>query len=161
MMAVCLRYTGNTHDAKDILQQGFLRIFENISELNESAALEGWMKRIMVNASLDFLRRQKSGIVTIDFSVDYVLETQGHGMEPDDGFDEDDGVSKEDIMEAIKTLPDSYRTVFNLYVIEGMTHGEISKILNVSEGTSKSNLSKARAKLQDILKKDELKARYA
>ena len=70
-------------------------------------------------------------------------------------------ITEEDIIEAIQSLPDSYRTVFNLFVIEGMTHGEISKILNVSEGTSKSNLSKARIKLQEILKKDELKARYA
>jgi len=162
MMSICLRYTGSTHDAKDIIQLGFLKIFEKLPELHDYSSAEGWMKRIMVNSALDFLRRRNSGIITVNPATEEALEWHSGGQSFDVELEGNTGITESDILEAIQELPEAYRTVFNLFVIEGMTHDEISEILEISSGTSKSNLSKARKRLQEqLLKKNEINAKYA
>ena len=150
MLAVCVRYISNKADAEEVMIDGFMRVFDKISQFREEGSFEGWMRRIMVTESLMFLRRTKSwrqevsieGIVT---EVDYQWA--------------DDQLSTDELLRLISQLPDGYRTIFNLYAIEGYSHAEIAEMLGVTEGTSKSQLSRARALLQQGVKK--LEQQYA
>jgi RNA polymerase sigma factor (sigma-70 family) len=143
MLGVCLRYARNRQEAEEILQEGFLRVFTYINKFKGSGSLEGWVRKIMVNSALSRYRNK--------FHLQPVirLETLGH-----DAPGETDIVSDFDAKELIvlvQTLPAGYRIVFNLYVFEGFKHREIAEALGISEGTSKSNLSDARAYLQKAL----------
>lgn len=149
MLGVCARYAANIDEAKDFAQEAFVIIFNKIVDYEGSGSFEGWMRRIMVNKSIDFLRRQKK----VTFSID-----KYEGYEPEDTEEDEDesmysGISKEQIAQAIQKLPPAYRAVFNLYAIDGLTHNEIADELGISAGTSKSNLAKARAKLKKSLRK--------
>ncbi|MBC7873118.1 MAG: sigma-70 family RNA polymerase sigma factor [Ferruginibacter sp.] len=143
MLGVCLRYARNREEAEEILQEGFLRVFTYINKFKGSGSLEGWVRKIMVNCALSRYRNK--------FHLQPVigLETLGY-----DAPGETDIVSDFDAKELIvlvQTLPAGYRIVFNLYVFEGFKHREIAEALGISEGTSKSNLSDARAYLQKAL----------
>lgn len=144
MFRVCMRYLRHEQDAEEILMNGFLKFFKGLAqfEYRDDDGLEAWLKRIMVNEALMHLRQQKN-VPTLS-SSDQNEETLS--ITPDYSID------AEEIYEAILQLPTGYRTVFNLYVIEGYKHDEIAQQLNISEGTSKSQLSKARAMLQQLLK---------
>ena len=153
MMAVCRRYTRNDDQAKDILQDGFIKVFKNIDRFNFQGSFEGWVRRIVVNTAIDFTRKAKN---------DYLLMNEGQKIEDyeNDLLDESDEEEYEspfkvaDVISGMEQLSNAYRTVFNLYVFENFSHQEIADALNISVGTSKSNLAKARANLKKILNKE-------
>ena len=140
---VALRYVLHAQDAEEVLMTGFLKFFKGLKnfEYRDDNGLETWLKRIVVNEALMHLRQQKSLPIIEDFHQ----HEEAISLKPDYSID------AEAIYAAILELPLGYRTVFNLYVIEGYTHAEIADQLNISEGTSKSQLSKARAALQQLL----------
>ena len=141
LYAVCLQYSGNNEEARDILQEGFIKIFENLSTYKNEGSFEGWMRRITVNTALEKFR-SRNNLYKVD-DIDQIPE-------PDAEPDNQDyaGLEAADLLDIIRELPPKYRMVFNLYAIEGYSHKEISEMINISEGTSKSNLSRARAILQ-------------
>ncbi len=144
MYAICLRYSGNEDDAKDILQEGFIKIFQKITQYKGSGSFEGWMRKIIVNTAL-LKYRDKYFLYTTSDDESYItLEHNENAL---------DSLSAQDLLSIIKQLSPQYRTVFNLFAIEGYSHKEISELLNISEGTSKSNLARARGILQQKIKK--------
>ncbi len=142
LMAICLRYAGNEEDAMDILHEGFIKIFKNIHRYQSGTSLFAWMRRIMVNAAIDFYRK------AIRRRVESIEQAQQISSSDADAISQ---FSEKEIMAAIQQLSPAYRTVFNLNVIEGYTHKEIGEMLEITESTSRSNLVKARLKLRDIL----------
>jgi RNA polymerase sigma-70 factor (ECF subfamily) len=141
LYAVCLQYSGNDEEARDILQEGFIKIFENLNHYKYEGSFDGWVRRIMVNTALEKYRG-KHNLYRVD-DIDQIPE-------PDAEPDNEDyaGLEARDLMEIIRELPPRYRIVFNLFAIEGYSHKEISDMMSISEGTSKSNLSRARVILQ-------------
>lgn len=141
LYAVCLQYSSNNEEARDILQEGFIKIFENLASYKHEGSFDGWMRRITVNTALEKYRSRNSL---------YRVEDIDQVPEPDAEPDNQDyaGLEAADLLDIIRELPPKYRMVFNLYAIEGYSHKEISDMINISEGTSKSNLSRARAILQ-------------
>lgn len=146
MLAVCTRYCANRDDAEEVMLDGFMRVFEKIEQFREEGSFEGWIRRVMVTESLMFLRKAKQWRQEV--SIDEVV------VEPDYEW-ADTAVNESDLMRLVNQLPDGYRTIFNLYAIEGYAHAEIAEMLGISEGTSKSQLSRARMMLQTNLKKME------
>lgn len=145
LYAVCLQYSGNDEEARDILQESFIKIFENLIHYKNEGSFEGWMRRIVVNTALEKYR-SKHLLYRVD-DIDTIPE-------PDATPETDDysGLEAKDLLEIIRELTPKYRMVFNLYAIEGYSHKEISRMINISEGTSKSNLSRARMILQKRVK---------
>ena len=137
MLAVCTRYVGDKMEAEDVMIDGFMRIFDKIDQFTFQGSFEGWIRKIMVNEALMYVRSKKMIIVDLE----YVTEETS-----DSSFSTD--LEAADLMKIIEELPVGYRTVFNLYAIEGYNHLEIAGMLGISEGTSKSQLSRARAMLQ-------------
>lgn len=146
MLAVCTRYCSNRDDAEEVMLDGFMRVFEKIEQFREDGSFEGWIRRVMVTESLMFLRKSKQW--RQETSIDDVT------VEPDYEW-ADTALNESDLLRIVNQLPDGYRTIFNLYAIEGYSHAEIAEMLGISEGTSKSQLSRARAILQMSLKKME------
>lgn len=144
MLAVCVRYCGNRDDGEEVMLDGFMRVFEKIEQFQENGSFEGWVRRIMVTESLMFLRRHKQWRQEI--SIDDAVGELDYAWA-------DTALNETDLLRLVNQLPDGYRTVFNLYAIEGYNHAEISKMLGISEGTSKSQLSRARMLLQRGLHK--------
>lgn len=144
MFAVCLRYARDYTEAEDMLQDGFIKVFENIKSFKFQGSFEGWVRRIMVNTALEKLRKQN-----ILYPVNDVYEYASTASY-DNVFDI---VSSQDLIKLIQELSPKYRIVFNLYAIEGYSHQDISEKLGISVGTSKSNLSRARQILQDRIMK--------
>jgi len=147
MYGVCLRYVKDRDTAQDILVQGFLKVFDKISQFKNEGSFEGWIRRIMVNESLSYLRKNKSMYMEVE--LEYAER------EPDFQALENT-LEAEELMEMISVLPVGYRTVFNLYAIEGYSHKEIGEMLGINENTSKSQLSRARKHLQQMLAKHEM-----
>jgi len=141
LYAVCLQYSGNDEEARDILQEGFIKIFENLATYKHEGSFEGWMRRITVNTALEKFRSRHK-LYRVD-DIDLLQETDSEPENHDYA-----GLEADDLLGIIRELPPKYRVVFNLYAIEGYSHKEISKMVNISEGTSKSNLSRARGILQ-------------
>lgn len=149
MLGVCLRYAKDKEEAKDVLHEGFLKVFGNLKNYNGTGSFEGWIRRIMVNTSIDHLRKAKQNYLIV--STVYANEKAANMAEE---VAEDDlllNIDKEEVLKAVQELTPAYRTVFNLYVMEEMTHKEIAEMLDISEGTSKSNLSKAKFNLKKNL----------
>ncbi|MGZ4035704.1 MAG: RNA polymerase sigma factor [Bacteroidia bacterium] len=149
MLGVCLRYSKSSDEAKDILHEGFLKVFDNLKVFKANGSFEGWIRRIMVNTAIDHLRKNKQNYLIV--STVYANDKATNVAED---IDEDDlaiHIDKEEILKAVQELTPAYRTVFNLYVIEEYTHKEIAELLDISEGTSKSNLSKAKFNLRKNL----------
>ena len=144
-MAVAMRYSPNNEVAEDVISDAFTRVFKNISLVNvENGNLEGWVRKIVVNTAIDYFRKNKKHNVvdSIDDDLKYIqIKSKETEFEIGD-------VTGEYIIKMIQELPDRYREAFNLHVIEGMQHKEISKILGISEGTSKSNNSRAKKMLR-------------
>lgn len=138
MYGVCLRYLKNTMDAEEALLNGFMKIYQHIDRFEGKGSFEGWIRRIMVNEALGFLRKKEPMHLAIDDSFGCIS----------DGPNPDQALGESELMELLHKLPAGYRAVFNLYAIEGYSHKEIADMLGISEGTSKSQLSKARAMLQ-------------
>jgi RNA polymerase sigma-70 factor (ECF subfamily) len=150
MLGVCLRYAKNRDEARDMLQEGFIKVFSALRNFAGRGSLEGWVRRIMVNTSVDHLRRNKHEYLI----VSTVSMREGDVPDRIDEVEEEalmSALSEEQILQAVQQLSPAYRTVFNLYVIENLQHKEIAVQLNISEGTSKSNLAKARYQLQKNL----------
>jgi RNA polymerase sigma factor (sigma-70 family) len=144
MLAVCTRYVGDKMEAEDVMIDGFMRIFDKIDQFTFQGSFEGWVRRIMVNEALMYVRGKKMIIVDLEYATE---ETS------DSSFSTD--LEAADLMKLIEELPVGYRTVFNLFAIEGYTHQEIGEMLGISEGTSKSQLSRARVMLQAKVLKSE------
>jgi RNA polymerase sigma-70 factor (ECF subfamily) len=138
MFGVCLRYCRNYEEAKDILQEGFIKVFEKLHQYGQRGCFEGWVRRIMINTALEKYRRNGQTIV-----MDQVPEM--YEEQEESAFD----ITLKELLWYIQKLPEKYRMVFNLYVFEEMTHKEIAETLGISEGTSKSDLSRARGILQN------------
>lgn len=150
LFLVARRYMRNDAEAEEMLQNGFLRIFQNLSQFTHTSdgAFVAWMKKIIVNECLQELRKKNS----------FLLVVQEQAAETDTDEDLIGRLSAQEIYRFITQLPVGYRTVFNLYVVEGYSHAEIAAILNITEGTSKSQLSKARKTLQQSIKQNNLYA---
>ena len=151
-MAICLRYAGNKDDAVEILNDGFLKIFKQIQKYKPAyadnmASFKGWLRQIMVYTSIDHYRKNKNHSINNYTSPDLLQIASSYETAIDN-------LSFAEILKAVHQLSPAYRTVFNLFVIDGLSHAEISKKLGIVEGTSKSNLSKARIHLQKILLKN-------
>jgi RNA polymerase sigma factor (sigma-70 family) len=142
MYGICYRYVRNTQQAEDILLTGFTRIFEKIDQFKGEGSFEGWIRRIMVNESLTWLRKFKNMYVETDL--------EQADQEPDYDLISDH-LEAEDLLAMIEQLPAGYRIVFNMYAIDGYSHKEIAEQLDISENTSKSQLSRARVYLQKLL----------
>lgn len=149
MLGLCLRYSNQRDDAQDVVQEGFIRLFDKIDLYKETGSFEGWIKKIFVNMALDNLRRNKMQLISID-TDGCRKELRAH-----EKLDQSllDRISQEKLLEAIQNLSPVYRTVLNLHVYEGYTHDEIASELGISAGTSKSNLSKAKVNLKKMLQK--------
>ena len=143
MYGLCMQYANNEEDAQDIMQEGFIKVFTKLDQVKNPAALPGWIRRVMINTALEKYRSQ-----VILQRVDEVREE--HHV--DSGNDALDRINCEELVALIQTLTPRYRMVFNLYAIEGYSHQEIGEELGISIGTSKSNLSRARAILQEKIK---------
>jgi RNA polymerase sigma factor (sigma-70 family) len=141
-MGICLRYARSREEAIEIVNDGFYKILTNLDKYSPGLSFKGWLRTIMVNASIDHYRRNERHYHQVDIS--YVKNER---LLPDVLSN----MAEEVIIQAIQELPPSYRQVFNLYVIEGYKHSEIAQKLNISEGTSKSNLNMARIKLKKFL----------
>ena len=149
MFGVCMRYVSDRDAVQDVVQEGFLKVFTNIDGYTFKGSFEGWMRRIMVNTSIDAIRRRKAtGLVlgeeksfedVVDEAVEFEVDT------------DEETFTVKDVQSAMQELSPMYRTVFNLYVFDNMTHQEIAIKLGISVGTSKSNLAKARRNLRKIL----------
>lgn len=138
MYAVCIQYSKTREEAEDNLQDGFIKVLESIGQYAGKGSFEGWMKRIFINTALEKFRKNRS-VQIVDEVPDMVDE------DIDDGIDIPSNV----LFDFVSQLPEKYRLVFNLYVVEGLQHKDIAKELGISEGTSKSNLARAK----EILKK--------
>ena len=145
MYGVCLRYAANEDEAKDILQDGFIKVFLNLKQFNFKGSFEGWVRRIIVNTALEKFR-DKNYLFAVNMTQSY----ETGDSEYDHSLSE---LSANDLLLLISELSPQYRMVFNLYAIEGYSHKEISEIMNIKEGTSKSNLSRAREILKEKISK--------
>jgi RNA polymerase sigma factor (sigma-70 family) len=141
MMGVCLRYAGSKDEARDLLHEGFIKIFQNIAKYKSGTALPAWMRTIMVNTCIDFYRKNMRRR-TDDIDQAYSLSS--------DDPDILSNLTEQEILVAVQDLSPAYRAVFNLYVVEGYSHKEIGDALGITESTSRSNLVKARLKLQEF-----------
>jgi RNA polymerase sigma factor (sigma-70 family) len=149
MLGLCKRYAANEDEAKDMLQDGFIKVFDNLHKYRGESSLQTWVSRVMINNAINQLKKQQ--------------RTQMSSLQPTDEFDiaetdedvagEIEQAEPEAIIELIRKLPAGYRTILNLYAIEGYTHKQIGEMLGIAEGTSKSQLSKARILLKQELSK--------
>lgn len=150
MLGVCRQYIKDVHHAEDVMITAFMKVFTNLNKFEHKGSFEGWIRRIMVHECIDFVRVKKNIFNYQEIETVVVSESES-GIEIDT-------FSVDDIQLLIDSLPDGYRMIFNLYAIEGYKHHEIAKMLNISEGTSKSQLSHARKMLQNqinLLKQKE------
>lgn len=142
MYGVCLRYAGNTEDANDILQEGFIKVYNNLSKFRREGSFEGWVRRIFVNTAIEQFRKK--------VKLYNVTEVQENTIE-DKELDALDKLAAKDIVSIVNELSPGYKTVFNLHVIEGYPHKEIAEMLGITEGTSKSQLARAKGVLKKII----------
>lgn len=148
MFGVCLRYIPNYEMAQDVLQDGFIRVFSNIKSFSFNGSIEGWIRKVIVNTALEHLRKQNEND-RVDIAS---LKSQPL-------FEDFHQTDYHFLLSIVSSLPDQYRIVFNLYAIEGYSHNEIGEMLNITESTSKSNYSRAKAILRkklEILKETDL-----
>ncbi|EKB49848.1 RNA polymerase sigma factor [Cecembia lonarensis] len=150
-LAICIRYVKDKNLAEDVMIEGFMKIFDKLSQFEGKGSFEGWMKRIIVTQALLTLRKQKN----LNMEV---LQAESH-LEPSQTTYEFDHLEADDLMLLIKELPVGYRTVFNLYAIEGYSHAEIGDLLGITESTSKSQLNRARNVLKQQIADIQTKER--
>jgi RNA polymerase sigma factor (sigma-70 family) len=145
-MSICLRYAGNRYEAVEVLNQGFLKVFMNLNKFTNEKPFKAWLGRIMINTSINYYRSN-------------LKMAQMDDLEKAEGLSQnelpDSKLTYDDLIAMVHRLPPAYRTVFNLYAIEGYTHNEIGELLDINEGTSKSNLFKARDKLKRMILESE------
>lgn len=144
-MSICLRYSKTREEAVEVLNDGFMKIFLKIGKYDPEKSFKGWVRRIMINTAVDNYRQNLKHYYAEDISLLEQEATTENVLSK---------MSHEDILRLVQQLSPAYRTVFNLFVIDGYTHEEIAQLLKISVGTSKSNLSKARVNLQALIKKN-------
>ncbi len=151
MLAVCHRYTNNDDEAKDMLQDAFIKLFKSMEKFNFEGSFEGWVRKIVVNTAIDHVRKAKHDFLLANKSES--MEQIENQMEADEVDDAPFAleIDMEDVRKGMQQLSTAYRTVFNLYVFESYSHQQIAETLDINIGTSKSNLAKARANLKKIL----------
>jgi RNA polymerase sigma-70 factor (ECF subfamily) len=148
---VCLRYSKNREEAEEVLQEGFLKVFQFLHQFREQGSLEGWIRKIIVNCALQRLRTNSrlAPVVSIEsYDEQFVMYD-----------DIESGIGSKELLRMVMSLPPAYKLVFNLYVFDGYKHREIAEMLGVTEGTSKSNLSDARTFLKKQLCKNQVIAK--
>ncbi|RAW00977.1 RNA polymerase sigma factor [Pseudochryseolinea flava] len=144
-MSICLRYSRTREEAREILNDGFMKVFSKIDQYNPETSFQGWLRRIMINTAIDHYRKEEKHYQQVSIErAEYTFTTSASAVED---------LSHAELMTMVQALSPAYRTVFNMYVIDGYTHREIGEILQISEGTSKSNLLKAREVLKERLQK--------
>jgi RNA polymerase sigma factor (sigma-70 family) len=148
MMAIAMRYANTTFEAEDIVQDAFIKVFEKISSYESKGSFEGWLKRVVVNTAINHYHKTAKERFREEYEN---LEIEDTGIE-----ESISRISNDELLQIIKELPKGYNLVFNLYAIEGYTHIEIAEMLEISEGTSKSQLSKARQMLKKLLIKHNI-----
>jgi RNA polymerase sigma factor (sigma-70 family) len=152
-MSVCARYCRSFEEAKEVVNDGFMKVYQKIDQHGTESSFKGWMRRIMINSAIDHYRKESKHYSHIEALADKVFE-------PAAGTAIDD-ISYAELIGMIQKLSPAYRAVFNMHVIDGFTHEEISGILNISEGTSKSNLAKARENLKVMIEQANSGGTYA
>lgn len=143
MLGVCMRYSNNSEDARDILNEGFIKVFRYLHRYKIGTSLDSWIRRIMINTSIDYYRKELRHRTE---DLEYAEYKAAQGADAVSMY------TAKEILEVVQQLPPSYRAVFNLYAIEGYAHKEVGEMLGITESTSRSNLVKARTKLKDLLK---------
>lgn len=151
MLGLCMRYSKDKEEARDILQDGFIKVFSNIKNYGGNGSFEGWVRRIVINTAIDFYRKNKNSAVNASSEI---VESSGEVIADSDEETGPDylNISIQEVLSAVQKLSPAYRTVFGLYAIDGFTHREIAEKLGISEGTSKSNLAKAKINLRKVFK---------
>jgi RNA polymerase sigma-70 factor (ECF subfamily) len=157
MLGVCLRYSQSREEAEDILQEGFLKVFQNIASFRKEGSLEGWIKRIMINHALNRFRKNRK--LPFYEDIEEINETEIIDTNEEPAISEP--FLAEILLSMIQSLPQGYRVVFNMYVFEDFSHKEIGETLNISENTSKTQLMKARRLLRKKLEEFKQKQHLA
>ncbi len=143
MMSVCLRYCRDKETARDLLHDGFLKVFSHINDFGNKGSLEGWIRRIMVNTALEHLRKQNEEGHSLDIEEAFALTNGDYSVI--------ERLQAEELIQVIQSLPDTYRTVFNLFVVEGFSHKEIAEEMRITESSSRVYLTRAKQALQEKL----------
>ena len=147
MYGFCLRYSPSSAEAQDLLQEGFIKVFDSLQHLREAKLLEGWMSRIFINLALSKYRKAKSGPQWVDVEL-------ADTTEDDDAVNANlEELTIDEVLQLMKQLPDKYGMVLNMYAIDGLSHKEIAQLLDTTETNSKSMLSRARKMLKDLIDK--------
>lgn len=147
MMNICFRYADGQAEAKDMLQDGFIRILQSLKTFNFEGSFEGWMKKIMVHSSIDYIRKNRKHITV---SIDDVQDVQLHSSNTNDAVEM---MSAKELMNLLNSLPTMSKTVFNLFIFDGFSHAEIAKKLNIKEGTSMWHVNNARTLMKSKIAK--------
>ena len=148
MLGVCYRYAHNREDAEDMLQEGFIKVFSQIRSFESRGSLEGWIRRIMVHTCINILKKNKKFNESVDLIHATSLQVREDSIPSI--------MQAKEVVECIRLLPIGYRTVLNLYAIEGFSHREISDMLDIEESTSRSQYTRAKSMLEDILRKKNI-----
>ncbi len=148
MLGVCYRFARNREDAEDMLQEGFIKVFSQIHQFRSQGALEGWIRRIIVHTCINILKKNKKFSDTLDLFHAGSLHVNENNIPSI--------LQAKQVVECIRLLPLGYRTVLNLYAIEGYSHREIATILDIEESTSRSQYTRAKSMLEDILLKNKI-----
>jgi RNA polymerase sigma-70 factor (ECF subfamily) len=151
MLAVCVRYAKDKDEAQDILQEGFIKMFKNMNNYRSDGSLEGWIRRIMVHSAISRYRKSKTVVLVDDFA--------GHNIPVISSYN-NNGLEARDLMQMVDELPTTYRSVFNMYAIEGYSHQEISGKLGMSELLSRTTLHRARTILKNKLSSLAIRERH-
>lgn len=155
MLTICLRYMKNEDDALEVLNNSFMKVFSKITQYKSEGSLEGWIKRIVINTAIDFVRGSKTYKKKFILTDEFSLYGSPDDNDPEDDIaEEDPGITTEQVFELVKELPPATRVVFNLYVIDEFKHHQIAEHLKISEGTSKWHLSNARKILKEKLNRE-------
>jgi RNA polymerase sigma factor (sigma-70 family) len=145
---VCMKYTKDLDKAQDFCQNGFIKVYQNLNKYDETGSLEGWVRRVINNSILDELRKKKMDFVDGEDGFDFSRYDSGE----EDYKEDDDELSMDDVMIGLEKLSPTYKKIFKMFYLDGLSHEEISKKLGISVGTSKSNLFKAKANIKKYLK---------
>ena len=143
MFALCKRYARSVQESEDMLQEAFVKVFNNLNKFSFKGSFEGWIRRIVINTCLRYLEKNKlnfEDIGLVDYNTSNVIHSNALDI-----------LAEEELLNLISKLPDGYKMVFNLYVIEGFSHKEIAEMLNIGESTSRSQLVKARKILKELI----------
>lgn len=149
MFNVCYRIVNDTEDAQDVLQEAFINAFRNLASYNATATFGAWLKRIVINKAINHINKKKIEVEPIDDDYDVLTENE-------QDYSTDVTLTVNKIKQAVNKLPDGYRVVFSLYVMEGYDHSEIAQILGITESTSKSQLNRSKKKLKELVEREEV-----